>query len=152
MAIRTLRTSDDEILRKQCKPVDKITERIRVILDDMLETLHNTPNGGALAANQVGILKRLVVIDLGDGVMKLVNPEITSAEGDQFEPEGCLSFPGMWGSVHRPQKVTVKALNEEGAEVVIEAEDLLAKCLCHEIDHLDGIVFVDKAEDLKQYE
>lgn len=150
MALRKIRTFDDKILRKQCKPVDKITERIQEILDDMVETLHDTPNGGALAANQIGILKRLVVVDLGNGVLKLINPLIISAEGDQFEPEGCLSFPGLWGKVHRPKKVTVKALNERGIVIIIEEIDFMAKCLCHEIDHLDGLVFIDKAEELKR--
>jgi len=141
---------EDEILRKRCKPVEKINEKILKILDDMVETLHNTPNGGALAANQIGILRRLVVVDTGDDVLKLINPEIVSSEGNQFEPEACLSFPGLWGKVHRPQKVTVRALNEAGEEIIIEGTDFMAKCLCHEIDHLDGLVFIDKAEELTE--
>mgnify|MGYP003276100255 CR=1 FL=1 len=150
MALREIRTFDDSILRKKSKPVEQVSDRIRTILDDMVETLHNTPNGGALAANQIGILRRLVVIDLGDGVRKLINPEVVSAQGEQFEPEACLSFPGWWGKVRRPQSVVVKALDENGCEVEIHASDLLAKCLCHEIDHLDGIVFIDKAEELNE--
>ena len=150
MVLRQIRMFEDEILRKKCKPVEKITERIQEILDDMVETLHNTPNGGALAANQIGILRRLVVVDTENGVLKLINPEIISAEGDQFEPEACLSFPGLWGKVHRPQKVTAKALNEKGEEIIIEGTDFMAKCLCHEIDHLDGLVFIDKAEELTE--
>ncbi len=148
MALREIRTFDDSILRKKSKPVEQVSGRIRAILDDMVETLHNTPNGGALAANQIGILRRIVVIDLGDGVRKLINPVIVSAQGEQYEPEGCLSFPGLWGKVRRPQSVVVKALDENGCAVEIRASDLLAKCLCHEIDHLDGIVFIDKAEEL----
>lgn len=150
MVLRQIRMFEDEILRKKCKPVEKITERIQEILDDMAETLHNTPNGGALAANQIGILRRLVVVDTENGVLKLINPEIISAEGDQFEPEACLSFPGLWGKVHRPQKVIVRALNEKGEEIIIEGTDFMAKCLCHEIDHLDGLVFIDKAEELTE--
>lgn len=150
MVLRQIRMFEDEILRKKCKPVEKITERIQEILDDMVETLHNTPNGGALAANQIGILRRLVVVDTENGVLKLINPEIISAEGSQFEPEACLSFPGLWGKVRRPQKVTVRALNEKGEEIIIEGTDFMAKCLCHEIDHLDGLVFIDKAEELTE--
>lgn len=115
-----------------------------MILDDMLETLHSIPNSAAIAANQVGILKRLVVIDMGEGVMKLVNPEIIESSGKQECTEGCLSFPGKFGTTVRPQKVTVKALNENGEEIIIIGEDDLAKCFCHELDHLDGKVFIDK--------
>lgn len=148
MALRKILTFDDPILRKKCRPIDEITPRILQILDDMVETLHATPNGGALAASQIGILRQLVVIDLGDGVMKLINPQIVSQQGDQFVTEGCLSFPGVWGKVHRPQSVVAKALSEHGEEITIEGTDLLAQCLCHEIDHLKGLVFVDKAEDI----
>lgn len=144
MAIRQLRQDEDAILRKKCKEVTEIDEKIQMILDDMLETLHSIPNSAAIAANQVGILKRLVVIDMGEGVMKLVNPEIIETSGEQECTEGCLSFPGKFGTTIRPQKVTVKALNEKGEEVIITGEDDLAKCFCHELDHLDGEVFVDK--------
>ncbi len=150
MALREIRTNDDSILRKKSKSVEQVNDRIRMILDDMVETLHNTPNGGALAANQVGVLRRLVVIDLGEGVKKLINPVIVSSQGEQFEPEACLSFPGLWGRVRRPQSVVVKALDENGCETEIHASDFMAKCLCHEIDHLDGIVFIDKAEELME--
>lgn len=148
MALRQIRLFEDEALSKKCKSVEKITERIHEILDDMVDTLRNTPNGGALAANQIGILRRLIVVDTENGMLKLINPEIISSEGEQFEPEACLSFPGLCGKVHRPQKVTVKALNEKGEEVIIEGSDFMSKCLCHEIDHLDGLVFIDKAEEL----
>ena len=150
MALREIRTNYDSILRKKSKPVEEVNDRIRMILDDMVETLHNTPNGGALAANQVGVLRRLVVIDLGESVKKLINPVIVSSQGEQFEPEACLSFPGLWGRVRRPQSVVVKALDENGCEIEIQASDFMAKCLCHEIDHLDGIVFTDKAEELME--
>lgn len=144
MAIRQLRQDEDTILRKKCKEVTEIDEKIQMILDDMLETLHSIPNSAAIAANQVGILKRLVVIDMGEGVMKLVNPEIIDSSGEQDCTEGCLSFPGKFGTTLRPQKVTVKALNEKGEEITIVGEDDLAKCFCHELDHLDGEVFIDK--------
>lgn len=144
MAIRQLRQDEDAVLRKKCKKVTEIDEKIQMILEDMLETLHSIPNSAAIAANQVGILKRLVVIDMGDGVMKLVNPEIIETSGEQECIEGCLSFPGKFGTTIRPQKVTVKALNENGEEIIITGEADLAKCFCHELDHLDGEVFIDK--------
>ena len=144
MALRQLRYNNDEILRKRCKEVEEVNDHIRMILDDMLETLHNTENGAAIAASQVGILRRLVVIDMGDGIIKLVNPEIIETSGQQECIEGCLSFPNRFGKTIRPQKVKVKALDENGNEVVLTGEDEMAKCFCHEIDHLDGIVFTDK--------
>ncbi len=144
MAIRQLRQDEDAILRKKCKEVTEIDEKILMILDDMLETLHSIPNSAAIAANQVGILKRLVVIDMGEGIIKLVNPVIIEAEGQQDCTEGCLSFPGKFGTTIRPQKVSVKALNENGEEIIITGEGDLAKCFCHELDHLDGEVFIDK--------
>ncbi|MBU4438624.1 MAG: peptide deformylase [Acetobacterium sp.] len=144
MAIRQLRQDEDPILRKKCKEVIEIDEKIQMIFDDMLETLHSIPNSAAIAANQVGILKRLVVIDMGEGVMKLVNPEIIEFSGEQECTEGCLSFPGKFGTTIRPQKVIVKARNENGEEIIITGEDDLAKCFCHELDHLEGEVFIDK--------
>lgn len=144
MALRQIRINDDEILRKKCRKVEEVNDHIRMILDDMLDTLHNTENGAAIAAPQVGILKRLVVIDMGTGIYKLVNPEIVEESGEQKCIEGCLSFPNRYGKTIRPEKVTVKALNENGEEITIEGEGDMAKCFCHEIDHLDGIVFVDK--------
>lgn len=144
MALRQIRYNDDEILRKKCKEVMKVDDHIRMILNDMLETLHNTPNGAAIAAPQVGILKRLVVIDMGTGIYKLVNPKIISTSGTQKCVEGCLSFPNRFGKTIRPNKVTIKALNENGEEVEMTGEGDMAKCFCHEIDHLDGIVFIDK--------
>ena len=116
----------------------------------MADTMYSTENGGGLAACQVGILKRLVVIDVGTGLLKLVNPKIVGTSGVQERLEGCLSFPNQWGKVLRPQKVTVEALDENGEEIIITGEDQLAQCLCHEIDHLDGIVFVDKVVEWMQ--
>ncbi len=144
MAILNMRYEGDEILRKKCKEVKDVDDRIREILDDMAETLHSTPNGAAIAANQLGILKRLVVIDMGDGLIKLVNPVIIEASGEQVVVEGCLSFPDKVGRLVRPQTVAVKALNENGEAVTLTGTDDMAKCFCHEIDHLDGICFVDK--------
>lgn len=146
MAIREIRKFDDEVLRKACKKVDVVDDHVRKLLNDLADTLYATPNSAGLAANQVGLLRRLVVIDVGEGLIKLVNPEIIEQEGEQVVIEGCLSFPEVWGEVKRPIRVVVRALNENGEEVTIESdEELLTKCLCHEIDHLNGQVFVDKA-------
>nr|WP_319488684.1 peptide deformylase [uncultured Caproiciproducens sp.] len=143
MALREIRTFNDPILRKKCKTVDAVNSRIINILDDMAETMYHSIGGG-LAANQVGILRCLVVVDVGDGLLKLINPEIISTEGLQIVNEGCLSFPDVWGEVKRPKKVTVKFNNENGETKYIDGEGILAQCLCHEIDHLNGTVFIDK--------
>ncbi|ERI93348.1 peptide deformylase [Clostridiales bacterium oral taxon 876 str. F0540] len=143
MALRQIRLYDDEILRKKSKEVKVVDDKIRQILDDMAETMYNTENGGGLAAPQVGILKRLVVIDMGKGIIKLVNPKIIAEEGNQEVIEGCLSIPNKWGKLERPAKVTVQALNENGEEIIITGTGDLAKCFCHEIDHLEGILFTD---------
>lgn len=145
MAIRNLRYNDDPILRKACKEVKEIDDKIRQILDDMLETLHNTENGAAIAANQIGILKRLVVVDYCDYLLKLVNPKIIDTNSVQECIEGCLSFPNRFVKTLRPQKVTVQALDENGKEIIITGEGEMAKCFCHELEHLDGEVFLDKA-------
>ncbi len=148
MALRAIRINDDPILKKHCKKVEVVDDKIRQILNDMLDTLHAISNGAAIAAPQVGILKRLVVIDMGElsnGVLKLVNPEIIDQEGEQLCEEGCLSFPDRWAQTRRPNRVTVKALDENGNPVTLTGEGDLAKCFCHELDHLDGIVFLDKA-------
>ena len=146
MAIRNIRTNEDEILRKKCKHVDKIDARIQGILNDMADTMYQA-SGAGLAGNQIGVLRRLVVMDVGEGLLKLVNPEIVSEEGIQDVVEGCLSFPDVWGKLTRPARVVVKALNEKCEPVTIEGEGLKAKCLCHEIDHLNGIVFTDKVTE-----
>ncbi|MCI8310283.1 peptide deformylase [uncultured Clostridium sp.] len=144
MAIRKIRTFDDEILRKKSKIVEKVDNKIKLILDDMVETMYNTECGGGLSACQVGILKQLVVIDVGEGLLKLVNPKIIKEEGEQIVDEGCLSFPDVWGKVKRPIKIEVEALNENGEKIVIKGKGILAQCLSHEIDHLNGIVFTSK--------
>ena len=146
MAIRELRYNGDEILRKRSREVEVVDDRIREILNDMDETMH-ADNGVGLAAVQVGILKRLVVIDIeydGSPSLKLVNPVIVKAKGEQEVEEGCLSFPNQFAKVIRPKEVTVKALDENGKTITVKGKDLLAQALCHEIDHLNGVLFVDK--------
>ena len=140
-----IRYDSDPILRKKCKAVLKVDDKIRQLLDDMLDTLHETENGAALAANQVGVLKRLVVIDFNDTRLKLVNPKMISQSGVQECVEGCLSFPNRFVKTIRPQKVTIQALNEYGEEIIVDGEDEMAKCFCHELEHLDGMIFLDKA-------
>ena len=143
MALRQIRFSDDEILRKKSKVVEVVDDKIREILNDMADTMYNTENGGGLAAPQVGILRRLVVIDMGQGLIKLVNPKIINQEGTQEVIEGCLSIPNKLGKLIRPEKVTVQALDEYGQEIMLTGTGDLAKCFCHEIDHLEGILFTD---------
>lgn len=143
MGLRNIRKFGDDILRKKSRPVDEINERIKIMVKDMFDTMYEA-DGVGLAAPQIGILKRLVVIDVGEGPITLINPEILEAEGSVLDEEGCLSLPGSQGIVPRPQKVKVKALNENGKETIIEGEGLLARAMCHEIDHLDGILFIDK--------
>ncbi len=143
MAIRNIRKDGDEILRKRSKEVETINEKILILLQDMADTLYKA-DGVGLAAPQVGVLKRVVVIDVGEGLIELVNPVIKSQSGQQCMAEGCLSVPGIWGEVNRPTHVVVEALNSKGEKIVIEGEGLLAIALCHEIDHLDGILFKDK--------
>jgi peptide deformylase len=133
----------DDILRKKARAVEKIDNKILTLLKDMAETMYNA-NGAGLAAPQVGILRRLVVIDDGTGLIKLINPIIVEADGEQQEMEGCLSIPGTYGRVKRPDKVVVNALDENGELLNLEGTGLLARALCHEIDHLDGVLFIDK--------
>ena len=144
MAIREIRLSGDEILRKTAREVEKVDDRIKELLQDMLETMHKY-NGVGLAGPQVGILKRVIVIDLYDGnkPLLLVNPKIVKAKGEQEVEEGCLSFPNEYAKMIRPKEVVVEALNEEGKKVKIVGKDLLAQALSHEIDHLNGVLFVD---------
>lgn len=152
MALRELRYKDDEVLYKNCKEVRKFDEKLAILLDDMYETMQKA-NGVGLAAPQVGILKRVVVIDIGEGRIELINPGITEKSGSQTGNEGCLSFPGVWGEVERPMKVKVKAFDRNGKEFELEGEELLARAICHECDHLDGVVFtshVTKFVDLDE--
>ncbi|ADL42775.1 peptide deformylase [Caldicellulosiruptor obsidiansis OB47] len=143
MALRKIKIYEDEILRKRSKIVEKFDQRLHQLLDDMKDTMYEA-NGIGLAAPQVGVLKRAVVIDIGEGAIELVNPQIEYSEGSVVDVEGCLSVPNVWGEVERPQKVVVNAQDRFGNEFRLEAEGLLARAVCHEIDHLDGILFVDK--------
>ena len=144
MAIRKIRENGDEVLRKKSKEVEIVDEKIRELLEDMLETMHKY-NGVGLAAHQVGILKRVVVIDLYDGnePLKLINPIITKTKGKQEVEEGCLSFPNQYAKMIRPEEIVAEALNENGEKIKIKAKGLLAQAICHEVDHLDGVLFVD---------
>ncbi len=151
MALRNIVKEGDEVLRKKCRPVDKIDDRILTILDDMAETLYDS-GGVGLAAPQVGILRRIVVIDIGEGLIELINPEITETEGEISDSEGCLSIPGKYGEVVRPARVKVKALDRRGEEVTYEGTELLARAFCHEIDHLDGILYIDRAQQVWENE
>lgn len=151
MALRNIRKLGDDILRKKSRPVETIDEKTLQLLDDMAETMYNA-GGVGLAAPQIGILKRIVVIDIGDGLIELINPEITNFEGNIKDVEGCLSVPGKAGYVVRPSKVTVSALNRYGEKISVTGEGMLAKAFCHEIDHLDGIVFVDKVTEFVETE
>ena len=145
MATRKIRELGDEVLTKQCKEVTKMTLRTKVLIQDMLDTMYEALGVG-LAAPQVGVLKRIVVIDVGEGPIILVNPEILETSGEQTGEEGCLSVPGKSGQVTRPDYVKVKALNEDMEEVGLEGTGLLARAFCHEIDHLDGKMYVDLVE------
>ena len=145
MAIRNIRTLGDDILRAKAKEITEMTPRIEELIDDMFDTMYEA-NGVGLAAPQVGIRKRLVVIDCGDDPIVLINPGVLETTGSQTALEGCLSVPGKTGEVTRPNYAKVKALNENMEEIIVEGEELLARCLLHEIDHLDGIMYVDKVE------
>lgn len=144
MAIRNIRLEKDEILKKKSREVENIDDRIQTLIDDMIETMYKY-NGVGLSAVQVGVLKRVVVIDIddGEGVRVLINPKITKTKGEQEVDEGCLSFPNQYAKVVRPKEVTAEALDRNGKKYTIKAKDLLAQAICHEVDHLDGITFVD---------
>lgn len=152
MAQRQIREVGDPLLRKKSRVVEEIDDKVKQLIDDMYETLKASADGIGIAAPQVGVLKRVIIVDLsdegGEGPYKLINPVITKSKGEQVCREGCLSVPGLLGDVTRPKEITVEALNENGEKVVIKAKDLLAICLSHEIDHLDGILFIDKASEL----
>ena len=146
MAIRNILKDHDPTLRKKSRIVEKIDGRILTLLDDMIDTMYDA-DGVGLAAPQVGVLKRAIVVDVGDGVIELVNPELVDTWGEQLGSEGCLSLPGVTGDVNRPEGVRVKGLNRKGEVIEVEGVDLLARALCHEIDHLDGILFTDRVTD-----
>lgn len=140
MAIRKIRLEGDPVLAKKCRPVEKMTDKIHELIEDMLDTMYEL-NGVGLAAPQVGILKRIVVIDVGDGPIVLINPQILETDGEQTGDEGCLSVPGMAGEVTRPNYVKVTALNEDMQAFEAEGTELLARAFCHETDHLDGVMY-----------
>lgn len=145
MALREIRIMGDEVLTKSCKEVTKMTLRTKILIHDMLDTMYEA-QGVGLAAPQVGILRRIVVIDVGDGPVVLVNPKIVETSGEETGDEGCLSVPGKAGKVTRPKYVKVEALNEDMKPITVEGEDLFARALCHEIDHLDGHLYVELVE------
>ena len=146
MAYRNVVKDGDPVLRRKSRVVEKFDPKLYQLLDDMAETMYRE-NGCGLAAVQVGVLKRVVVLDVGEGLMELVNPEIISEEGEQFEEEGCLSFPGEHCKTKRPAVVKVKAQNREGKWCIYKGTELKARCFCHEIDHLNGIIFKDRAAE-----
>ena len=143
MARLQIRKYGDPVLRKVCRPVDEINPRILTLLDDMAETMR-AADGCGLAAPQIGILRRIVVIETEEGLFEFINPKIIAKSGLQTSEEGCLSVPGEWGMTNRPEHVTVRALNRKGEVIEVTGHGLLAKAMCHEIDHLDGILYVDK--------
>lgn len=145
MALRTIRINDDPILRKKCREITEVNDRIKELVEDMLETMYEA-DGVGLAAPQVGILKRVAVIDVGEGPIILINPEILETAGSQTGDEGCLSIPGKAGIVTRPMYVKAKAYDLDMNEFEIEGEELLARALCHEIAHLDGDLYIDHVE------
>ena len=143
MAIRNILKNEDPMLRKVCRPVTEFNDRLWQLLDDMADTMH-AANGVGLAGPQVGILRRVFVMDLGEGVIEAINPEIISTRGKQTGQEGCLSFPNQWDTVTRPKRVKFKAQDRFGKWYIMTGEDLMARCICHETDHLDGVVFLDR--------
>lgn len=145
MALRTIRIQGDPVLEKKCKEITEITPKIEELIEDMLDTMYEA-NGVGLAAPQVGILKRVVVIDIGEGPVIMINPEILETSGEQTGDEGCLSLPGKAGQVTRPNYVKARAFDENMEEYIIEGEELMARAICHELDHLDGHMYTEKVE------
>lgn len=151
MALRNIRIEGDPILREKSKEVRKITSRTKQLIEDMVETMHDA-EGVGLAAPQVGVLRRIVVIDIGDGPIRMINPVIIEKNGKELGPEGCLSVPGKAGTVERPEKVVVDFIDEEGTKKRLEANGFLARAVCHELDHLDGVLYIDKVVEYLQIE
>ena len=149
MALRNIVLEHEDLIRKKSRPVEEINDRIITLLDDMADTMYYENRGIGIAAPQVGVLRRVFIVDIGDdhGLIEFINPEIIRREGTQVYSEGCLSVPGKTAEVERPAEITVKALDRNGKEFTLDADGLLAVCICHEYDHLDGILFVDKAID-----
>lgn len=151
MAVYKIVELGDKILREKAKPVTKITPNITKLLDNMAETMYKA-KGVGLAAPQVGVSKRVIVVDAGEGLVELINPEIVSCFGRETDTEGCLSIPGVLGEVTRPYRVEVRGLNRYGEEVMVRAAGLFSRALQHEIDHLDGILFIDRAVNVRKAE
>lgn len=147
MAVKPIVPFGDPILRKTARPVEAVNERTLKILDDLVETLYDEEGRAGLAAPQIGILRRLLVMDCGEGLIELINPEIVEMDGEQTGPEACLSYPGYYGYVKRADHVKVKTLNRQGETVILAGEGYLARCMQHEIDHLNGILFVDHVQE-----
>ncbi len=147
MAYRQIRKDGDEVLRKTSRPVDTIDKKILSLLEDMADTMYRA-DGVGLAAPQIGVLKRMVVIDVGDGLYEMINPVILEQSGDQDGVEGCLSIPGVLGKVNRPMNVTLRYTDRNGENITIEASEFFARAICHELDHLDGILYKDKAHKM----
>lgn len=145
MALRQIRVMGDEVLTKQCREVKEMTPRLKTLISDMFETMYDACGVG-LAAPQVGILRRVVVVDTGEEMLELVNPELLETSGEQVGSEGCLSVPGKYGIVKRPNYAKVRAYDRDGNEFEVEGEELMARCFCHELDHLDGIVYTEIME------
>ena len=145
MALRKIVCIEDELLRKKSRPVDKFDEKLHKLLDDMAETMMDA-NGVGLAAPQIGILRRVVVVDTGEGILELVNPTLLETDGEQIGAEGCLSVPGKYGLVKRPYYAKVRAQDRDGEWFEVEGEELMGRCFCHELDHLDGIVYTEVME------
>ncbi|MBO4881769.1 MAG: peptide deformylase [Firmicutes bacterium] len=150
MALRNIVTDEDPFLKKKSREVTEITPRIRTLVEDMIETMHDA-DGVGIAAPQVGVLRRVAVVEVEDQYV-LINPVITEMEGDQFNEEACLSVPGRAGKVHRPTRVVCECIDLDGKPQTYEVEGLTAVCFCHEIDHLNGILFIDKAEEIRSTE
>ena len=146
MAVRNIRQLGDEILNKKCREIKEVTPRIQELIDDMLETMYEA-NGVGLAAPQVGVLKRLVVVDIGEGPIVLINPRLMESSGEQTGEDACLSVPGKYGIVTRHMNVKIEAWNEDMERMELEGDDLLARAFCHEIEHLDGHMYVERVED-----
>ena len=146
MAVRNIRQMGDGILNKKCREIKAVTPRIQELIDDMLETMYEA-NGVGLAAPQVGVLKRVVVVDIGDGPIVLINPRLMESSGEQTGEEACLSVPGKYGIVPRPMHVKIEAWDEDMQRMELEGDELLARAFCHEIEHLDGHMYVEKVED-----
>ena len=143
MAIRQVRIDGDPILRKKSKEITEVNDRIKILLEDMVDTMEEE-DGIGLAAPQIGVLRRAIVVDIGEGPIKMLNPEIVDEEGEKIDIEGSHSVPGRSGTVKRPLKIRTKYMDMEGKEQIMESEDLLARAICHEIDHLNGILYIDK--------